>query len=307
MEEQLADGLWMRHLVGRRIEVGWPLPAEALPPGIAPDERVAAVTWICQPGARPYLHPVRAVNSLQILTQDRPADHPWQHGIFTALHAVNGLDFWTEHRTPAPERGRIEQTAIEGVTLSRSGAGWCSTSVWLTPDERQLLTETHEWTVHAPTDRYYLIDLVWRLRAERETIVVNHHDYGGLAVRLINHSQREHRNSVGLSDAATSEARATWCDVSAPFDGSTRWTAADRLAGCWHGIAVLDHPFNIGYPSAWRVDGQGLINPSPSLQGDWLIDAESDRVFRYQLVVHADPADPALLNRLQTAFAESGG
>src|SRR5215212_6004321 len=53
-------------------------------------------TFVMDPQLRPYLHPVRDPSGRVVLTEDRPADHPWQHGIFTGFHKVNGLDFWTE-------------------------------------------------------------------------------------------------------------------------------------------------------------------------------------------------------------------
>lgn len=298
--------LWLRHYAGHRIEAGWPLPAEALLPGMRPEDSLPAVTYVCQPGARPCLHPVRAANTTQVLTQDRPPDHPWQHGVFTALHGVNGLDFWTEHRTPARERGEIEHETIEDVRLEEDRASWRATNAWLGPNGRRLLREIHEVAVRAPEEDAYLIDLTWRLVAE-EAITVKRHDYGGLAARLISHPDRQHVNSEGRRDAATSEARAAWCDVSAPFDGSPCWTAEDRLAGAWHGVAILDHPGNLGYPSAWRVDGQGLINPSPSLQGSWLLRPGERHAFRYRLVVHAGQADPARLDQLWQAFAREDG
>ena len=249
-------GIWLRHHLNRRIEVGWTLPPEAVLPGAEPDP--AAVTYVCQPGVRAYLHPVRAVASAQVLTQDRPSDHPWQHGIFTGLHAVAGLDFWTEHRTPATEHGTIVHVSVTDVALDDGGARWTATNAWNGPTGRTLLIENQDWQVHPPAEDHYLIDLIWRLRAAGDPVTIGRYDYGGLAVRLVSHPQRRHVNSAGQAGPATSEARAAWCDVSAPFDGAPAWTAADILASAWHGIAVLDHPDNLGYPAAWRVDGQGL-------------------------------------------------
>jgi putative heme-binding domain-containing protein len=48
------------------------------------------VTYVMDPAGRPYLHPVRDPSGHTVLTEDRPADHPWQHGIFTGFHQVNG-------------------------------------------------------------------------------------------------------------------------------------------------------------------------------------------------------------------------
>ena len=61
------------------------------------------------PSGRPYLHPVHDPSGRTILTEDRPADHPWQHGIFTGFHRVNGLNYWKEDQGRQREpRGRSE-------------------------------------------------------------------------------------------------------------------------------------------------------------------------------------------------------
>jgi hypothetical protein len=57
----------------------------------------------------------------------------------------------------------------------------------------------------------------------------------------------------------------------------------------------------------WRVDGQGLINPSPSLKGDWSIDANQSRTFKYRLIVHKNQGDPATLEREWSNFVATGG
>ena len=49
-------------------------------------------------------------------------------------------------------------------------------------------------------------------------------------------------------------------------------------------MALLDHPSNATFPTPWRVDGQGLINPSPSLLGDWHLEpGEDSDVHRHEL------------------------
>jgi hypothetical protein len=69
---------------------------------------------------------------------------------------------------------------------------------------------------------------------------------------------------------------------------------------------VIDHPKNLGYPSMWRVDGQGMINPSPSLKGAWKIGAGKEVTFRYRLLVHKGAADPKIINAEQAAYTSLG-
>ncbi len=241
-------------------------------------------TYVIDPNLRPYLHPVRDGSGTVTLTQDRPSDHVWQHGIFTGLHGVNGVDFWTERQ------GRQRFVRLLDVQQEQDYAGWSSLTEWVAPDGSVTLDEiqTIKFYVPSATGQYH-IDFDWTLRARDRTVRIGRHDYGGLAVRLEYDAAHTHLNSNGERAKDTSEKRAAWCNVSRSFGGQT------------FGVAVLDHPSNFGFPAAWRVDGQGLINPSPSLQGDWSIEAAKDRTFHYRLVVHPGAGDAVALDR---AFKE---
>jgi hypothetical protein len=292
----VADELRATYEVGRRIEVRAPWPGGEEP-------HAPLLAYHCRPGERPYLHPVNGPGGGPVLTQDRPTDHPWQHGVFTGLHEVNGLDFWHEHRKPLAERGVIRLERIADLQSDGATVSWRAISQWSNARGERQLTETQAWAVRRGDASYYKLDLLWTLRGVGE-VAIGRYDYGGLAVRPVTHPQREHLNAEGLAGAATSEAPSPWCDVSAPYDGSRAWTGEDKLAGSWYGIALFDHPQNPTYPTPWRVDSHGLINPCPSLAGDWSIGAGEEVSFVYRLIVHAGRADPDLLARLHEEFAE---
>jgi hypothetical protein len=258
------------------------------------------VTYRARPGERPFLHPVHAPGGGPVLTQDRPSDHPWQHGIFTGLHQVNGLDFWQEHRFPE-RSGVVRFERLTDLRGDADAVAWRGVSRWLTRAGEPVLDETQDWTVHRGTVERYLIDLDWTLRGLRD-VAFGQHFCGGLAVRLVYNQAHEVLNANGQDRAAAPEQPAAWCAVSAPFDGSQGWTGDDIEAGAWHGVAVFDHPDNPTYPSPWRVDQQGLINPSPSLAGAWLLGEGEERMFRYRLVVYRGKADGEVLDRLQGEF-----
>jgi hypothetical protein len=261
------------------------------------------VAFHCKPGERPYLHPVHGPNGGPVLSQDRPSDHPWQHGIFTGLHQVNGLDFWQEHRFPE-KSGVVRLEDIGDLRGDADAVSWRATSRWLTRAEEPVLLETQRWTVRRGNEDWYPVDLEWTLRGLTD-VTLGKHFCGGLAVRLVYNAEHEILNAAGQDRSAAPEQPAAWCDVSAPFDGSRSWTGADIMAGAWHGVAVLDHPSNFGFPNRWRVDQQGLINPSPSISGAWGLARDEERSFRYRLIVHAGKADRALLSRLHQELAES--
>jgi hypothetical protein len=292
----VPDALRANYDVGRRIDVRAPWPDG--------DEPYAPLlSYHCRPGERPYLHPLHGPGGGPALTQDRPTDHPWQHGVFTGLHEVDGLDFWHEQRKSSAERGVIRLERLTDLQTDGASVSWRAISSWAGVDRVRRLTETQAIAVRRGDATYYKVDLLWTLRAA-EDIEIGRYDYGGLAVRPITHPDREHVNANGETGRDTSEVRAAWCDVSAPYDGTRAWTAEDKLAGAWYGVAVFDHPQNPTYPTPWRVDGHGLINPAPSLAGAWSIADGEEVSFAYRLIVHAGKADPDMLDRLHEEFAE---
>lgn len=291
----VVDGLRATYELNRSLLVRAPCRED--------EALVPMVGYRCRIGERPYLHPLHGPGGGPVLTQDRPTDHPWQHGVFTGLLDVDGLDFWHERRAPAERQGTIRLERVADLIGDGASVSWRATSAWIGPDGGRRLTETQAFGVRRGQASFYLIDLLWTLRAGRD-LVVGRYDYGGLAVRLVTHPDREHLNANGDRGADASEQRAPWCDVSAPFDGGDAWTADDKLAGSWYGVTVFDHPQNPTYPTPWRVDAQGLINPCPSLAGDWTIGEGEEVSFVYRLVVHADRADSEMLDRLHEEFAE---
>lgn len=253
------------------------------------DKMVELLTYVIDPNLRPFFHPVRDPAGEIVLTEDRPADHPWQHGIFAGLHEVNGLDFWTEKA--GPKIGSQHFVKLLDLQATTDRVSWRALSQWKDPAGVTVLDEEQAVVVYAPeSSQFYRIDLDWTLRAHDKSVDIGKYDFGGLSVRMPFDPRHIHLNSNGERDAATGNKSATWCDVSRPF--------GEKI----YGIAVLDHPKNLGYPSMWRVDGQGMINPSPSLRGDWRVEESRARTFRYRLVVHQGPADAHILNGEQAGF-----
>lgn len=228
------------------------------------------ITYAADPALRPYLHPVKDPSGSTVLTQDKPDDHPWQHGIFTGLHKVNGIDFWSE------KQGQQRFRRFLDIAQEQDHVSWRSLTEWVRPDGGVEVEEEQFVKVYAVTGpSHYTVDFDWTLRAKDKPVTIGKHEYGGFAVRLDFNPKHSHLNSKGQRDKETSDQRAAWCNVAREFGGQT------------YGVVVYDHPSNLGHPAMWRVDGQGLINPSPSMQGDWTIDRGGSRTFRYRLSVHA--------------------
>jgi putative membrane-bound dehydrogenase-like protein len=269
-----------------RIEPGdKQLTVRAVLPG--KPEPVELLRYVADPELRPYLHPVRDPSATHVLTDDKPGDHPWQHGIFTGLHKVGtgSVDFWSE------KTGRQKFVKLLDLQQGTDRVGWRSLTEWAAPTGEKLLHEEQAVTVYAGTADRYVMDYEWTLRSAGPTVPVGRHDYGGLSVRLKLHPKHSHLNAAGKVGKAAANQKAAWCNVSAPF--------GDEVFG----VTVIEHPSNFRFPNAWRVDGQGMISPSPSLGGDWLIGAKKEMTFRYRIVVHRGPGDPAALSAEADRFA----
>src|SRR5688572_25238635 len=246
------------------------------------------MTCVMDPALRPYLHPVKDASGTTTLTQDKPTDHPWQHGIFTGLHKVNGIDFWSE------KQGKLQFKRLLDVIQEQDHVGWRALVEWVAPDGKVVLEEEQFVKVYAPMSSSaagYTIDFDWTLRAKNEAVKIGKHEYGGFAVRMDFDGKPAHLNANGERDKATADKRAAWCNVSRRFGDKT------------YGIAVFDHPSNTGFPAMWRVDAQGLINPSPSLQGDWSIEPGRERTFHYRLAVHEGAGDAKVLDAAHKSYS----
>jgi len=226
---------------------------------------------------RPFIHPLRDARTGTVLTALRPGDHPWQYGVFTGHARINGLDFWHE-------RGWIRSRGLESLRQAGDRVEIVAKSDWLTQQRagERVLEERLRIAVHAPhpsLDGAYWIDLDWELTPDAD-VTIGQYDYGGIAFRPADHSDRKHARADGDKGWA-------WQDMSGRFGQGDKSVLA--------GVAIFDHPQNPGFPNAWRVDGQGLINPAVTARGPLSIPKAKTVVFQYRLMVHPGHGDKTWL------------
>ncbi|MEZ4621862.1 MAG: DUF6807 family protein [Caldilineaceae bacterium] len=249
-----------------------------------------------RPGLRPYIHPLRipapGSDATLCLTEDSPWHHPWQHGIQTGFHGVNGCDFWFDPgQHPSMVIGTIEPSTPR-ITQS-DPPGWSVEAIWRHADGELLLAEKQCWSFQAADD-LYLLDLDWTLQAIPD-VQIEQHAYGGLFIRM------PFRRAVGASvvnaagqrDDETEQQPAKWADLHMGLENSE--TGA--------GIALLDHPANPSHPVHWRVDGQRGINPAPCITGAIALSAGAALRCHYRLVLHPGPLAASRIDALWAAYA----
>src|SRR5262245_61593823 len=246
-------------------------------------------TFVMDPKLRPYLHPVRDASGRVVLTEDKPADHPWQHGIFTGFHRVNGFNYWKE------DEGKQRFVRLLDLKEAADRVSWRALIELVAPDGNVVLEAEDTVTIHAPESAdAYVIDFGLLLRAKQRDVSFGKFFVGGLSVRMPwdkANPRQTHLNSNGLRGRDCEQQRAAWCNVERPFGDDV------------FGIAVVDHPSNANHPPGWRADEQGLINPNISGLSDWSISAKQERRFRYRIVVYRGSATREKLAARFESFA----
>lgn len=240
-------------------------------------------------GARPCIHPLRPVDGVGVLTEDAPAHHPWQHGLYTGFHGVGGSDFWIEQGEGV---GRIESRRPE-ADPEGGPAAWIQRAAWRGCHGQLLVAETQRWS--AAIDAGLLVlDLDWTLAVDA-ALHIERHAYGGLFLRMPFRAERGAAviDSEGRRDDACEQQRARWLSLWMPID--------ERADG--GGVAILDHPGNAADPVAWRVDGHRGVGPSPCIGGPIDLDPASPRSWRYRIIAHGGRLDPAIIEERWQEYA----
>ncbi|MBL9213316.1 MAG: PmoA family protein [Opitutaceae bacterium] len=222
-------------------------------------------------GMRPYVHPLVAPDGNGLLTELAPSHHRHQTGLYWGLTRLNGRDYF--HNSGADYWRRVGSRIIAG---QGEEVTWVTEYHLLGADGQPVMLETQRWSMRDLGTRY-LIELEWTGAALAD-LTIDEYAYGGLFLRMpwrsgmpggvVNSNRQRNERANGQ--------RAVWVDVGLQVEGRT------DLAH----VAILDHPLNPGYPSAWRVDGQLGVGPSRSIQGAWKIARGQSATFRHQFVVY---------------------
>jgi putative heme-binding domain-containing protein len=252
---------------------------------------IELATYVMETNSRPYLHPVRDASGRVVLTEDKPSDHPWQHGIFTGFHRVNGVNYWKE------DEGKQRFVRLLDFQEASDHVSWRALVELVAPDGNVILEEEDTIIVHAPeSSDVYLIDFDLLLRAKERDVNFGKFFVGGLAVRMSwdkSNPRQTHLNSNGLRGRDCEQQRAAWCNVERPFGNET------------FGIAVFDHHANPNHPCGWRADEQGLINPNVSALADWTLTAKQTVRFRYGILIYRNSATHEQLAERFEAFSRN--
>lgn len=244
--------------------------------------------------ARPYLYPVLGPSGVEmtrpIQKRGTPGyDHSHHRSVWVAHGLVNGADNWSEEEG----HGRTVHLGFGDLTSGPAAGTLTDRGEWVTAAGRKILDAQQTIRFHCLPDGYRAVDFTYTLSTGEDAVLFGDTKEGGmLSVRVnpqINAPAGTIENSYGgVNEDETWGKRAHWCDYSGTIDGVDA------------GIAIMDHPGNLGHPVYWHVRNYGLMTANPfgvshfeagsGKRGDWVMPAHSEATYRYRLYIHEGDA-----------------
>jgi hypothetical protein len=233
---------------------------------------------------KPVLVPIRTPSGIEVnrrhpLTEIKGAsdDHSHHVGIFFAVDQVNGTNFW-RNTSPPPHIKHIKITVLSNGT----GRGKLSTVVhWMDINGRVVLEEKRNMIfLAAENENEYAIDFSMDLTAKDAKVVFDDIEEGMFAIRVSDYL-RQSRDKLNIrsgqpipeeSITGTGTYFSSNGDLTAKniWGKRARWVALQGIRQKKVvGVAILNHPASINYPTYWHVRDYGLFSANPLGQGDF--------------------------------------
>ncbi len=208
---------------------------------------------------KPILYPLFTPSGLRVTRgfplekiEGEALDHPHHTGLFFTYDQVNGNGFWNNIVSP-PQIRHFEVT-------EKKSSGDCGVlavrSQWISKDGAPLLEEVRRMTFR-PGDDEIAIDFDIRLTALTDSVVFDDTKEGMFAVRVAQPLREEDQTGQYLSSNGDIGEKNVW-------GKRAEWV---RLAGHIDdrpvGIAIMNHPTSVNYPTYWHARAYGLFSANP--------------------------------------------
>jgi len=232
---------------------------------------------------KPVLVPIRTPSGIEVSRRyplvkmkGGTDDHLHHVGVFFSVDGVNGTRFWNNAEPPP----QIKHKEITEMTGGQGRGKLSAVSQWIDKKGRVLLKEDRTMVFLADGRRdEYAIDFSIALTALADEVVFKDTEEGVFAIRLADCLREGGGGVVRQGEALPKESvKGTGMYFSSNGDETAkkawgkraRWVALQGVRdGKVVGVAILNHPESINYPTYWHVRGYGLFSANPLGQGDF--------------------------------------
>jgi len=229
-------------------------------------------------------------------------DHVHHRSLWFDHGDVNGISFWHENGN----NGTIEHREYLKREIREGRAVIQTRNDWVAPDGTVLCQDTRCLKFGCDGNKRW-IDFQVKVTAVEKKVVFGDTKEGSFGIRVAGSMRTEREdggtivNSEGQTNAGAWGKRAAWVDYYGPVNDETV------------GIAILNHPRSLRYPTYWHVRTYGLFaaNPfglhdflkSPTVNGSLTLDrGESFELF-YRVIFHKGDAQQAKISEAFERYA----
>lgn len=215
--------------------------------------------YLVKSGAKPILWPVIGPTGQEMTrawpmreTTDEKQDHIHQRSFWFTHGDVNGVSFWHE----MDRHGNIVHREFLKVEAQGSEGRISTVNDWVGPDGTKFCEDVR--TLHFGADgQQRWIDFDITIKAGEQPVTFGDTKEGTFGLRIAESMRVDRKeggkivNSEGLTDEDAWGKRASWVDYTGPVNGQPL------------GIAILNHPASLRYPTYWHVRTYGLFAANP--------------------------------------------
>jgi hypothetical protein len=234
-----------------------------------------------------YIHPLWGIDGT-ILTEDFPADHLHQRGVFWAWHQIridgrNMGDGWEIDDFDQEVKHVEFETQKNGIAVMKTEVDWSSKLCKTNGIKSAYLKENTRIFVHPKKENYRRIDFEISLLALEENLVIGGSEdvkgYGGFSVRMV---LPDDVLFTGPSGEIQPKNEAVESNGYVNISGSI---GQNNSRG---GVVMVDHRQNPDYPQSWilrkKKSMQNAVYPG---RDPISVSTETPLTLRYSLLVYS--------------------
>lgn len=289
---------------------------------------------------KPVLYPIRSANGT-VVTRGFPleprggerVDHPHHVGLWFNYGDVNGLDFWNNSDSIAPEDrnkyGTIVHTKVNKINNGASSSELDVTMEWLNPEAKAILREDTRFIFSGDTNTR-IIDRITTLTAQDEEVLFKDNKEGMIAIRVARQLEHPSDKPELFTDASGKATNVPTMDnegVSGLYrssegkEGDAVWGTRGKWMNLTGKIGdenisliMMDHPKNVGHPTYWHARGYGLYAANnlgqKAMSGgkdelNFKLAPNQSVTFRHRIVIHSGA--PLSDEEIKTAYQKFAG
>lgn len=241
-----------------------------------------------------YIHPLFSLKG-NVITEDFPADHLHQRGIYWAWHQIilkgqQIADGWSCENIAWEVVNTHISNGKTAVTLDNDVLWRVVLEDRLTP----VIRENSRITVYPSRQNYREIDFDIRLVPLLDSMMLggskDAKGYSGFSLRLkLPPDIRFLTKNKAVQAQELALEAGPWMDFVGSFDGASAPVS---------GVAVFCHPSNPGYPQPWIIRNEKSMQ-NPAYPGRTPVSLPPDGLrLRYRVVIHDNSLDQQEIGRL---------